>query len=163
MHAVLRVEWTDLGQLHTHDRLRAVTVSVDQMPERRSVRELAGMLSQLAFALSAARAEREVDRLVNETETVTNCLARAKAAEINEVRIKVDVLHARLEEILDPETPFEATTLALIESIVSDLGLLGARTPLAAPPAPLSTSSPQPSAGTTASPQDMNQTDREVR
>lgn len=122
---MLRVVRTDLGRLRACDRVHAVTGPIHQRHEKSlDVRELAGMLTQLDLAMSVPRAESDLDCLVNEAEAVINCLARVSAAEIGEVRIKVDVLRARLEEILDPEAPSEATTLALVASIASDLSLL---------------------------------------
>lgn len=97
-------------------------VPFPQAPEKsRRVRALTGTLTRLTIALRTARAEPEVERLTDEIEAVTTCLARAEASEIDEVRGKAVVLRTRLEEILDPEVPGEATTLALVASIIMDL------------------------------------------
>ena len=88
---------------------------------------LAGMLARLDLAMGVADTESDLDCLANEAEAVIACLARVRAAGIGEVRIKLDVLRARLEESLDPEAPSEATTLALVAGIVSDLALLDPR------------------------------------
>jgi len=122
MHALLRVAWADIGRLCACDGLHAVTTTIDRVPENaRSVQGLASTLTQLALVLRTAQDEPEIARLVGKAEAVTDCLARVRTAELDEIRIKVEVLRARLEEILDPEAPSEATTLALVASIVRDL------------------------------------------
>jgi len=122
---VLRVVRSDPGRKHDGERVHAVNCSFHQRHEKPlDVQALAGTLTQLDLAMSVADTESDLDCLANEAEAVIACLARVPAAGIGEVRIKLDVLRARLEESLDPEAPSEATTLALVASIVSDLTLL---------------------------------------
>ena len=127
---MLRVVRSDPGRKRDGNRVHAVNCSIRQSHAKApDVQALAGMLARLDLAMGVADTESDLDRLANEAEAVIACLARVRAVGIGEVRIKLDVLRARLEESLDPEAPSEATTLALVAGIVSDLALLD---PLAA-------------------------------
>lgn len=87
----------------------------------RQVHALTGTLTRLGIAMRTSRSDSQVARLCDEIEALTTCLAQAEARSIEEVRAKAVVLRSRLEEQLDDEAGAEATTLALVASIIMDL------------------------------------------
>ncbi len=87
----------------------------------RQVHALTGTLTRLCIAMRTTQSETQAARLCDEIEALTTCLAHAEARSVEEVRAKAVVLRSRLEEQLDDAAGAEATSLALVASIIMDL------------------------------------------
>lgn len=90
-------------------------------PSPRQVHALTGTLTRLGIAMRTTQSEAQAARLCDEIEALTTCLAHAEARSVEEVRAKAVVLRSRLEEQLDDAAGGEATSLALVASIIMDL------------------------------------------
>jgi hypothetical protein len=87
----------------------------------RQVHALTGTPTRLGIAMRTTQCETQAARLCDEIEALTTCLAHAEAPSIEDLRAKAVVLRSRLEEQLDDTAGAEATTLALVASIIMDL------------------------------------------
>jgi hypothetical protein len=89
-----------------------------------SVAALVARLADLTVAHGRAGTECFRDRLLDDIEVVTLGIAGTRSVTLEECRQKANALRARLVDMLDGTMPTEAVTLALVASVVLDLGRL---------------------------------------